>query len=237
MLYKTFNDWVYTDSVTAFQDTGDIYLPIVVDTEYTDGLNRCDSQITITAQCKGVNDKDGLIYTHPDMIERRSDDHRLPDIELRHELFDDFVAVNYLRDRGYDATIRHINRAYNDSRTFEGMPKIYIDIYGMFLVVDFLRIVRGKYQKDLIDLCAYPTRERGITMERRLRFYTWYGSRLKNWVQLPWIITIEGQDYQVKLGAYDIGGLHGGVGLDAIAHNVGVTTEKRLIDPSDKNKM
>lgn len=246
MLYLTKERWEYLNPPIKIDGKQDLHCGFDIDTEYTENITqlRRNGSITITTQVKGYGDKTynypSKIYAHPDitqLIERKG---YTWNGKPYHKTFQDFVIIDYLKDYGYNIDIGIIKP--QQIRKFkEAIPFINIDLYGFFLVVDYLRVVTGDFKKTLMDYSVnhhITKHQSGITMERRIRTFTKHGYQTYDWVVLPWIITIDGFPYLVKYRLYDLAGLHGNVSYKDTATNVGLKLDdKELISKNEKSDM
>ncbi len=177
----------------------DCHLPLDVDTEYQSHLlykNPSDTKIctNITVQVKSIYQPTGMIFTHPDIGNI-----------ARHTIFRyPLIALDYLDARGYEVKMGRIG--HGDTI----LPTLQVDFYGFFFLAELMRIVQGEMLHDIERLCAPSTKQYGhIKQERRVRTYTGSGHRLKNYVELPWVVIINGFKYRLRMSIFDTGAIHG----------------------------
>ncbi len=191
----------------------DCHLPLDVDTEYQSHLlykNPSDTTIctNITVQVKSVLEDVGMIFAHPDIV----------DI-ARHPVYKyPIVVLDYLEAKGYQVRMGRIG--YEDTI----LPTLQIDFYGFFFLAELMRIVQGDMFQDIGRLCAPATKQYGhIKQERRVRSYTGSGYRLKNYVELPWIVEVNSYKYRLRLSIFDTGAIHGVASYADFCNNTGVS--------------
>jgi len=213
MFKATANDYIYPfESITTVNGQN-LYLPLEVDTEYTHAkydLNHPNLEkisINITVQCRSIVHKEGLIYTHPDST----------DI-ARHKIFNTgFIAFNYLEDYGYKTELQRLP----SWDTKLNLPWLQFDTYSFFALAELMRMFQGFCLEDIKFLLLNPGTS-GIEQGRRLRTYTKSGKQLFNWVELPWVLTINDHDYRVRLAIYDTCAVHGIANYSSFCKNSGV---------------
>ena len=122
-----------------------------------------------------------------------------------------FHPVDYLRLMGHDVTLERCEH-------FDyGFPTFEFVMYGHFLVAEVLTIVDGSFKKDFKDLLrAKPTSDECFSMQRRLmavqKIKTKSGGTItRDSVPMPWLLTIDGLKYQVKVCWMDSCAVHGTV--------------------------
>jgi hypothetical protein len=87
-----------------------------------------------------------------------------------------------------------------------------------------MRIVQDEMFQDIGKLCAPATKQYGhIKQERRVRTYTGSGYRLKNYVELPWAVEVNGHKYRLRMSIYDTGAIHGVASYADFCNNTGVS--------------
>jgi hypothetical protein len=210
----TYKGYIYNPENQCDDALGeDCHLPLDVDTEYQSHLlykNPSDTSIctNITVQVKSVMEDVGMIFAHPDIA----------DI-ARHPVYKyPIVALDYLEAKGYQ--VRMTRRGYGDTV----LPTLQIDFYGYFFLAELMRIVQGEMFQDIGKLCAPATKQYGhIKQERRVRSYTGSGYRLKNYVELPWEVEVNGHKYRLRMSIYDTGAIHGVASYADFCNNTGVS--------------
>lgn len=205
------------------------HLPLDVDTEYQTHLLlknfHKDSVCTnLTVQVKSVLTDEAVIFAHPDN-----------ELNARHPLFEtEFIAFDYLNYLGYDVNY-HID---NDNT---GLPFLQVDLYGFFFIAELYRITNGRLFNRLDALIKNPSVHRkygGIVQQRRVRTFTGNGWTLKNYIRLPWTVTINEYDYQLRLAIYDTGAIHGAASYQDFCKNSNVELEyKDVFTNPEKSNM
>ncbi len=210
----TYASYIYNPENQCDDALGvDCHLPLDVDTEYQSHLlykNLSDTSVctNITVQVKSTTEDVGLIFSHPDIT----------DI-ARHPIFKyPIIALDYLEAKGYKVRMARVG--YGDTV----LPTLQIDCYGFFFLAELMRIVQGDMFQDIGKLCAPATKQYGhIKQERRVRTYTGSGYRQKNYVELPWIVEVNGFKYRLRLAIYDTGAIHGVASYADFCNNTGVS--------------
>lgn len=229
MFFNTSNDYLYPTDKPLLDPLGNnAYLPVEIDTEYTHlpyDLNNPSPNIStnITVQVRAISQPTGIIYAHPDI-----------GAVARHKTFKSgFVVVDYLEDLSHDAAISRLKSW--DAHT--ALPWIQIDLYAFFAVAETYRIFQGVYRDDISYLCS-QTENRGIDQGRRLRTYHHASGRYFNWVEMPWILSFNGQDYRIRLSIYDTCAVHGNTDYKTFCGNSGIILEhKDNFTHSEKARM
>lgn len=210
------NDYVYPPHITNKSTGSNLYLPIEIDTEYTHptyNLNSPSHDIctNLTVQCRAIDHEHGVIYSHPDTTVSNR----------RHKTFKHgFVALDYLEDYGHTVGLTRLS-TWNTS---VDIPWIQFDIYSFFAVAELLRVFQGVYRTDVMSLTTNPT-SYGIEQTRRLRTFTKAGNQLFNWVEMPWLLKLDGEDYRVRLAIYDTCAVHGIANYASFCNNSGIKLE------------
>lgn len=207
-------DYQYSLPVKYPQDKS-FYLPLEIDTEYkvydTD-LNFPNNIVSdiLTTQIRAIETDTGLIYAHPNSITNK-----------RHRVFKtEFLPIQYLRDLGYEVDITR-NTTVDVLRN---LPFVQIDFYAFFALVDTNKIAVNAYRDDIVNLGLNLTSD-GIKMERRLRAATRYKGRVTDYCHLPWILTLHGCKYAVRLSIKDTSAVHGNTNYAKFCKNTGVSLQ------------
>ena len=230
--YKKGNDYLFENAlpVSQLQSNTNYSLPVIVDTEYVspefENIENADIDSFIeprrhvTTQFKALNSHRPYVLVHQDLLvansERitRSDN---PYSVVRHPIIRDNQhahIVPFLRLEGYDAHIRRDAEAHEkkNKRAYR-YPFIDLKLYAHMLVVDLTQIFEGSFSDDLKS--AFLRRK--IVQKRRLSASGWQQS-----VDMPWILSINGIDFRVKLSLVDTLALHGNASFKEICDNTGV---------------
>jgi len=208
--YHDYSESIF-DLKDISEDIGTFYLPLETDTEFHHPSfapnNMCRTMTrTITVQHKGVYQKSGRIFDHPDS----------PQCNRHIPFKSEFSVVDFLRAEGYQVEFER--KGYHQSpRTLQ------IDSYGHFLIADFNRTVQGGFRADIDELILKRRDDRAsISMERRLIAQSVRGQRIDQFVVMPWVMTIDGVSFQVAISYYDTCAVQGFVSLLEFAANSGV---------------
>jgi len=200
-----------------------VSFPVVVDTEFrtrvtSHSINPFETRKRITTQVRGINDPTGLIMASPEL--------KYP----RHPVATSgFHPVDYLRLMGHDVCLERCEH-------FDyGYPTFEVVMYGHFLVAEVLTIVDGSFKKDFKDLLrAKPTSDVCFSMQRRLmavqKIKTKTGGTITNdSVPMPWLLTIDGLKYQVKVCWMDSCAVHGTVSYSEFCEAAGIELESKNV--------
>jgi hypothetical protein len=225
----TYKGYIYNPENQCDDALGnDCHLPLDVDTEYQSHLlykNPSDTSIctNITVQVKSVVEDVGMIFAHPDIA----------DI-ARHPVYKyPVVALDYLEAKGYQVRMERIG--YRDTV----LPTLQIDFYGFFFLAELMRIVQGEMFQDIGKLCAPATKRYGhINQKRRVRSYTGSGKWMKNYVELPWTVEVNGFEYRLRMSIFDTGAIHGVASYADFCNNTDVSiTYKDTFTSQQKGEM
>ncbi len=214
MFYPSAQDYIYPlDLILTDPMGGNAYCPIEIDTEYTHhdyDLNHPSKTIStnISVQCRAIQHTTGCIYAFRDIAPI-----------ARHKVMrNEFVALDYLVSLGHDVELSYLDSW--DTQT--SIPWLQFDLYAFFAVAELYRVFSGKCLEDIQRLCLVKD-SRGIDQTRRLRTFHHAGNRYYNWVELPWVLTLNGQCYRVRLSIYDTSAVHGIASYKDFCNNTGVT--------------
>jgi len=205
------------------------------DTEYRDlhlDLNNPSTEkcINITTQCRSIYYNKGLIYAHPQNYK-----------VARHKVFrHQFSVLDYLEDNGYQVELTRLP-SWN---TRTEIPWFQFDLYSFFFVAEIMRIFIGQCRADVLslivdsDFSQKRKRNYGIEQGRRLRTFTKAGGKTFNWVEMPWVVTINEFIYRVRLCIYDTCAVHGLANYASFCRNSNVILPyKDTFSNSEKAQM
>jgi len=199
------------------------YFPIEIDTEFTHVpcpiiqpsqvnallLSKPIGSVykTITCQCRAITEPQGIIYAHPDIA----------DI-ARHPVFKkEWVVLDYLDDMGYDVEMFRLDNW--DTET--DYPTMQVDVYAFFGVAELYRMAQGRFKDDLEFLCTQFKGQK-IDQGRRLTTSFRSGKTYFDWIQLPWVVVMNGNKYHLRLSIYDTGAVHGNTSYANFCKNTGI---------------
>lgn len=228
MFRLTADDYVYPPRTTNIPKDSNLYCPLEMDTEYTHltyNLNNPSHEIctNLTVQCRSIDHERGVIFLHPDANV----------LKPRHKTFKQgFAALDYLEGCGHSVDLSRLP-SWN---TRTDIPWLQFDIYSYFAVAELLRVFQGSYRTDVLSLVTNPTTY-GIEQGRRLRTFTKVGNRLFNWVEMPWVLKLDGEDYRVRLAIYDTCAVHGIANYAAFCKNSGIELEFKDNFTSDEKSI
>ena len=206
-------------------------LPVIVDTEYVspefENLENADKDSFIeprrhvTTQFKPLYGRHPRIFVHSEFLRDHLDKIATgnnPFSVIRHPIIRHHQhahIIPFLRLEGYDAHICRDEKAHEKEKGKRtcALPFMDLKLYGHFLVVDLTQIFEGVYLDDLKN--AFLRKK--IIQKRRLSASGW-----QLCVSMPWILTLDGIDFRVKLSLVDTSGLHGNAAFKEICENTGV---------------
>jgi hypothetical protein len=184
-----------------------------MDTEFTHRPLRLDERsqenpyTTITVQCRGLTDPQGIIYAHPEIAP-----------VARHPVFkNQWAAMDYLDDMGHDVAIHRLDNWSSETV----LPWLQFDLYGFFFVAELERIFTGKLREDIRYLATTSNKHR-IDQGRRLTTSNRQGFKYFNWVEMPWVLDLNGNHYRVRLSIYDTCAVHGVAKYQQFCTNAGI---------------
>ena len=232
IFFSESNTYQYFEPINStnknLEKTAKIYCPLEVDTEFTNPLYEINKPCTkvnktITVQYRAINEPVGKIFVHPDISS-----------VSRHPIAKSgFTAVDYLTAIGYQCELVRIERP-------EKRPILQFDLYGFFLVSELYRIIQGQYRQD-IDLLVRSNHSchGKIEMGRRLIASTVFaGNKAEQWVLMPWVLTIDGFQFQVAISLFDTCAVHGVSSYLEFCTNSGVKLQyKDTFSSLEKSRM
>lgn len=235
-----------------------IWIPIVIDTEYWQttflesqlykdivnihlrGTERAlpipnhysKGRRGITTQIKGIHEKEGVIFDHPDLVELAQ---HLGEKTRHHKTKSGFHPVDYLRQEGIDAKL------YRDDKIIrkfhgENIPTATFILYAHFPVAEWGMIAEGDFKKDM-DRVALSKKGSQLEMQRRLRTFTEGKFGQPDDVEMPWRMRINGLMYRIKIVLIDTCAMHGNVSYQEFCDTTGVSLPNKKLMDSYKTKM
>ena len=180
-----------------------IALPLVIDSEYYapnvhDLVNDtfCFRR-PVTVQVKHTHHPETTIYAH-DSFKREADEQ---DLVVRHPVTQHpFIVGDYLEDLGHSVSIERFE--YADLVQHKPRPKMVVVLYAYFALADIGMVCPdADYQTDV----SRKISSKNIKMTRRLVC----GKKGSGKTNMPWIITIDGFEYQISLQIVDACAIHG----------------------------
>lgn len=193
-------------------------LPLVVDSEFyapgvpdfvRDMVDGFSYRLPITLQVKHIHHDDAAILVHPQFAQ----DEERP---IRHPIAKHpFIIGDYLESYGHDVEIRR-DPDLKDRQ--DKPPMLLVVLYAHFALADVgMVMVDPEFQDDIAKKFAY----RQMTMNRRLT------CGMSGRTKLPWLITIDGNEYQIALKVVDTGAIHGIASYKDFCMNSGVTLDSK----------
>ncbi|NER25657.1 MAG: hypothetical protein F6J96_34190 [Symploca sp. SIO1C2] len=202
----------------------DLYIPLVVDTEFTTKKPSLWQQIGrfhISSQVKGIHESaPKLMFFHKDadklnLIREMVGHPKLPILKT------DFDGLDYLHQLGVDAFIRPCSK--NEARK---LTKCIFTLYAHFATAELNLMFRGSLGERIKELQRAEVGER-IECQRRVRCITPTRRGEMDYVLLDHIICINGEEYSLAIKIVDTAGLHGVASYAAIAKAVGWVLEHK----------
>ncbi len=206
-----------------------LYYPLEIDAEYTHPATLDHPELpictNITVQCRAIWESQGLIYAHPDIATKS-----------RHKVFKhDFVAWDYLEDLGH--VIEPID--YDLDITGIVFPWIQVDVYSFFALAELFRMFQGDYINDLKNIILYGNRRTGeISLTRRLITCHQVRGAYFDWINTPWLISIDNHIYSVRLSIKDTSAIQGKTNYKTFCENSNVKLKfKENFSSEEKARM
>jgi hypothetical protein len=232
--------------LAAFPNEGNISIPLVVDTEYVPlPLHWTEKPASprqrLTTQVKGIaKDASRAIF-----ITDKDFHNQIQNSPQAKWVFKDcplavsgFHPVDYLKHLGYQVELSRV-----DYNTLKGLPTAEFVLYSHFALAEFLTIVDGEFKADFAAMIHETKLNRPrVEMTRRLRTVTGVrrnGSESTlDYASLPWLLTLNGRNYAVRLCVVDTGALHGQASYKAICEAAGLKLEaKDNFTNTEKSRM
>ena len=181
-----------------------VSFPVNVDTEFVSRvvshtIQPYGARKHVSTQVRGINDPTGLILVPQDLE------------NPRHPVATSgFDVVDYLGLIGHDVHLERCESIDSPYPTFE------IVIYGHFLLAEVSMIFKGEFKEDIKKLLRAPdTQDAYIWMRRRLmatqKTRTPKRVLTTDSIQMPWLLTVDGCKYIVKVCFMDSCAVHGEV--------------------------
>src|SRR5678815_756306 len=199
--------------------------PIVADTEYsqpdydptTTGL--FPPRHGVTLQMKGVQeDSQPMIWVYPEQVEYLTTQHR--SVRPGHGVFTSgFAGVEFLQAHGYDVTLD----VHPIGHTLDALPAIQFVFYAHFALAEYGMIAQGEFRQHLLDLMRYNH----VSMGRRLRCQVGEGVTSRDYLRLPWRLTVNGCAFRVELCMVDTLAAMGHLSYAAFLANVGISLSQK----------
>jgi hypothetical protein len=195
------------DVLSDEQCTNGIRIAVNLDTEFVEhppchaiATAHADNRQGVTVQVSGALDGPEMIFVHPDHAIYAG----LTNQPLRHPVMQsECIVVDYLRALGYDVDLHRCDRAsYVDA-----LPVCQLDLLAFFAVAELCMVFTGACKQDVKSLVL----QHAITQNRRLatRDITRCDDWQLDYCRMPWILTLDGHEYGVRLRWIDVAGLHG----------------------------
>lgn len=206
---KKDNGYLFDRSQMFCEPTGEnVAIPLVVDTEFVSRVYHWTekaqgSRLGITTQIKSIHKGDkGTIFAHPEVAGL------LPRFPVARSMFH---PIDYLNFMGYSTTLKVV------SEVPKGLPVAHFYLCAHFALAEAMMMVRDECEETFIKLMGENNKEDTkapkFEMTRRLMATqtesNGRGTTNRPYVDLPWVMTLEGVEYAVRLSWVDSGAIHG----------------------------
>jgi hypothetical protein len=211
MFYQKQDGYLYSSPIADPQGTNAIF-PIEIDTEYTHppidfNKARTDICVNLTVNQRALIHEKGRDY---DLTQN-------PCPRRFNEVKYGFTPIDYLKDYGYDVELTRPLKIDNAT----DLPWIQFNLIAFFALAEILRVVDGVYKQALIDLMVHPNSQ-AIEQGRRLRTSTKVAGQYLEYIELPWLLKMNGYEYRVRISVIDTCALQGMASYATLAANTGV---------------
>ncbi len=158
----------------------------------------------ITTQVKGIHQEQGMILAHQDLKLVAA---TLGE-QIRHPIASSgFHPVDYLQNLGIPISIKNVGKII---KTYKGekLPVFEFVLYAYFALAEWNMIADDDFKKDLENL-TLRSNGHHIEMRKRLKTVFSYKNIISDSVDVPWLVTIDGMPFRVKIAMIDPCGMHG----------------------------
>jgi hypothetical protein len=211
------------EELMVMPSNGNISIPLNIDTEYKAfpvhwSRGNPTGRLGITTQVCGVAlapEQEGIILAHPSFAGK------LPLYPVANS---GFHPVDYLAQIGYQASIKRVENRCD----LKGLPIAEFVLYAHFALVEAMLIVEDDFKKDFRDLMLEKSQKKSrFEMTRRLRSVSPCRERDNDFIDMHWILSLEGVDYAVRVCFIDTGALHGQASYKDICEAAGVKLDAK----------
>jgi len=202
----------------------DLYIPLVVDTEFTTkkpSLWQQRGRFHISSQVKGIHQTAPKTMFFHEGAKNLNLIREMVGLPLLPILKSDFDGLDYLHHLGVKASIRPCSK--DEARK---LTKCIFTLYAHFATAELNLIFRGSLGERIKELQRAEVGER-IECQRRVRCITPTSRGEHDYVLLDHIIIINGEEYSLAIKIVDTAGLHGVASYAAIAKAVGWELEHK----------
>lgn len=174
----------------------------------------------VTVQMSGVLNAPEMIIVHPDQAVYAASVGKMK--ALRHPVMrSECAVIDYLQALGVDITLRHCdNAAYVDR-----LAPAQFDLYAFFALAELCQMFTGQCKEDVKTLVLTSA----ITQNRRLatRDITRCDDWRLDYCRMPWVATLNGIEYGIRLRWIDVAGLHGVASYKDLLINTGFPVDDK----------
>jgi hypothetical protein len=213
-------------------DEVNISIPLNIDTEYVSRPDRWlelphQGRKGLTTQIRGIEASEGLIFAHPGL-----DNARHP------KAVSGFHPVDYLAALGHTVTLRR-----DENVKAKMLPTCEFLLYGHFILAESMMIVDGEFKDDFKQLMrADKNSVVRFAMQRRLAAVTTVSKgnyqMETDYVDLPWVLNLDGYQYAVRVCFMDTCAVHGVAGYKDFCEASGIKLEyKDVFSNAEKGQM
>ncbi|MGL4500738.1 MAG: hypothetical protein ACRCU2_16845, partial [Planktothrix sp.] len=225
LFYHKKNDYLFNDNYAVDLDSltsyKTIYCPLDCDTEFYSKLlfDIGHERTIITNQIKAIDEKEGKIYAHPHIRKI-----------ARHKVFEGFSPIQYLQDMGVDITIERVKNFKNIKK----LPVLQFCLYGFFLNAEVAAIVTDGYRDDIVKKILSGK----IDQNRRLKAVNKQKWGELDFIDMPWVVTINGNLRRIRIAYYDTCAIHGPANYAGLCKATGIELiYKDTLSQKDKEDM
>lgn len=194
-----------------------IALPLIVDSEFyapgvRDFVNGAFSyRKPVTIQVKHIHENDQAIFVDPAFA---AENEGRP---IRHPIAKHpFIVGDYLESYGHKVFIEQVEQDFHQREVKP--PMLLVVLYAHFALADIGMVIPdGDFKEHLAKKFA----RKQISMNRRVT------CGMSGRVKMPWLITIDGHEYQIALKVVDTGAIHGIASYKDFCANSGVTLDSK----------
>lgn len=224
----------FVDRATATYDLAEetsYCVPIVLDTEYYQNLRtpyQLSARKGLTVQVKSINKAVATrVYRHPDSSYLNN--------KYNYPLLTRSAPIQFISDTGYTVSLSRCD----DFSVMKKLPTMNLALYGHFLTAE-LRLVFTNDLIESIDTYVYETGKNKpkFNCVRRLTADTPTKAYDLDYIQLPFVITVDGISFRLTLSLFDTIGVIGNASYKEFCEVSGVTLDaKDLLTQDDKENM
>jgi hypothetical protein len=215
---------VDTNQCAEIDGQTSLICPLVVDTEFHQtaysptATERLQPREGVTLQVKGIGGDEPVIFVDPAQMVYLERHRHAP--RKGHCVFTGgFVGVDMMRHYGYDAKLMYCPVS-DDS---EQLPVIQFVLYTHFALAEFGMVAQDEFRDHMYEKMRYNH----VTMGRRLRCQLGEGVTARDYLPMPWRLTVNDYVYRVELCFVDTLALQGHLSYKNLCSNVGIQLSQK----------